>query len=129
MKAHFNANPWNIKFDTTMGKNGPAMLKTILNSAQYKPLVNQLAQEYIIDNNLQEADKIDRLINVYKLISYIYSLELYTFNAFKTTNSLQLEKQHNSYEKTAEALKLKTRSDVLTILKIPEVVAALQAMN
>ena len=126
MKAHFNAN---MQFDTATAKNGPAMLKTILNSAQYKPLVNQLAQEYNIDGILSEQDKIDRLIDVYKLTIYIYNLKGDNLKTFKAANNIILALPKNSYEQTASALKSKTRPDVLTILKLPEVVAALQAMN
>jgi hypothetical protein len=126
MKRIFTVNPWNIDVDET---SEITVFTSIITSDKYKSLVNQLASKYNIDANISEAEKIRLLTNVYKLTRYIFDLDKDAFKTFVDNNHIVLKKQHNSQLKTAAALKSKTRPDVLTILKLPEVVAALQAMN
>ncbi len=126
MKRIFTASPFNITIDDT---SEISTFTSIISSTKYQPLLNQLASTYNIDPNLSATEKINLLINVYKLTRYIFELEIGQFNTFVAANNIVLQKQHNSQTKTAAALKSKTRSDVLGILKLPEVVAAFQAMN
>ncbi len=126
MKKIFTVNPWNIDVDET---SEITVFTSIITSDKYKSLVNQLASKYNIDAHISEAEKIRLLTNVYKLTRYIFDLDKDAFKTFVDNNHIVLKKQHNSQLKTAAALKSKTRDEVLKILKLPAVDAALQAMN
>lgn len=122
LKTTFKGTGWKISINET---SEMTTFTSIITSAQYKPHVNRLAQEYNIDTNMPEAEIIRLLTNVYKLTKYIQSLQKdhSTFMTFVDQNNLGLRVQHNSQEKTAAALKNKKREEVLAICRLPDVLA------
>jgi flagellar hook protein FlgE len=91
MKTTFKASPWSIHIDAT---SETSTFTSIITSAQYQPLVNQLAREYNIDQTMSSSEKTKLLINVYKLTRYIFNLDSIPCTTFVHDNNLVLTKQH-----------------------------------
>jgi hypothetical protein len=128
MKADFKLQPWNMKFEATMGKT--AILDSILNSTAFQDNIDPLAIKYKIPTNItQKSGKIELLLQLWQMTAYINSLTKTAFTDFVSTYKLGLAANHKRFDTTVAALNSKTWAEILAIRKNPALEAALLAMD